>query len=105
MPGTAVAGHQDQQQNEPPLSCLHSAFPVTITCLESASRTTLPGPAPTKRADFQGFAKRKGASELMIPADILVVDKVPVLGSGKLDYVGVTDLVRDQISARAAVAV
>ncbi|MFL5069801.1 MAG: acyl-[ACP]--phospholipid O-acyltransferase [Xanthobacteraceae bacterium] len=58
-----------------------------------------------KRADFQGFAKRKGASELMIPADILVVDKVPVLGSGKLDYVGVTNLVRDQISARAAVAV
>src|SRR3989440_6859126 len=39
-----------------------------------------------KRADFPGFAKRKGASQLMIPADILVVDKVPVLGSGKLDY-------------------
>ena len=35
----------------------------------------------------------------------LVVDKVPVLGSGKLDYVGVADLVREQVSSRSAVAV
>jgi acyl-[acyl-carrier-protein]-phospholipid O-acyltransferase / long-chain-fatty-acid--[acyl-carrier-protein] ligase len=55
-----------------------------------------------KRADFQAFAKQKGASELMIPADVLVVDKVPVLGSGKLDYVGVTDLVREHMAARTA---
>jgi acyl-[acyl-carrier-protein]-phospholipid O-acyltransferase/long-chain-fatty-acid--[acyl-carrier-protein] ligase len=58
-----------------------------------------------KRADFQVIAKRKGASELMIPSDIMVVDKVPVLGSGKLDYVGVANLVREQVTARAAVAV
>jgi acyl-[acyl-carrier-protein]-phospholipid O-acyltransferase/long-chain-fatty-acid--[acyl-carrier-protein] ligase len=41
----------------------------------------------------------------MVPSDILVVDKVPVLGSGKLDYVGVANLVREHASARAAVAV
>jgi len=58
-----------------------------------------------KRADFQTFAKQKGASELMIPADILVVDKVPVLGTGKFDYVGVTNLVREHLAARTAVAV
>jgi acyl-[acyl-carrier-protein]-phospholipid O-acyltransferase / long-chain-fatty-acid--[acyl-carrier-protein] ligase len=58
-----------------------------------------------KRADFQAFAKSKGASELMIPADILVVDKVPLLGTGKLDYVGVTNLVREQMAQPAAVAV
>jgi acyl-[acyl-carrier-protein]-phospholipid O-acyltransferase/long-chain-fatty-acid--[acyl-carrier-protein] ligase len=51
--------------------------------------------AEAKRADFQAFAKRKGASELMTPAEVLVVDKVPVLGSGKLDYVGVARLVHD----------
>src|SRR4029453_10229832 len=32
-----------------------------------------------KRADLQAFAKAKGASDLMIPSDILVVDKMPVL--------------------------
>jgi acyl-[acyl-carrier-protein]-phospholipid O-acyltransferase / long-chain-fatty-acid--[acyl-carrier-protein] ligase len=58
-----------------------------------------------KRADFQSFAKSRGASDLMVPSDILVVDKVPVLGSGKLDYVGVANLVREHASARAAVAV
>jgi len=58
-----------------------------------------------KRADFLGFAKAKGASDLMIPADIMVVDKVPVLGSGKLDFVGVANLVRQLVATRAAVAV
>jgi acyl-[acyl-carrier-protein]-phospholipid O-acyltransferase/long-chain-fatty-acid--[acyl-carrier-protein] ligase len=58
-----------------------------------------------KRADFQAFAKSRGASDLMIPSDVLVVDKVPVLGSGKLDYVGVANLVREQVSSRSAMAV
>jgi acyl-[acyl-carrier-protein]-phospholipid O-acyltransferase/long-chain-fatty-acid--[acyl-carrier-protein] ligase len=58
-----------------------------------------------KRADLQAFAKSKGASDLMIPSDILVVDNMPVLGTGKLDYVGVTNLVREQVAERAAVAV
>ena len=48
-----------------------------------------------KRSNFQAFAKSKGAAEPMIPAEIRVVDKVPVLGSGKLDYLGVRNLVRD----------
>jgi acyl-[acyl-carrier-protein]-phospholipid O-acyltransferase/long-chain-fatty-acid--[acyl-carrier-protein] ligase len=58
-----------------------------------------------RRADFQAYAKQKGASELMIPAEVLVVDKVPMLGSGKLDYVGVANLVREHLAARTAVAV
>jgi acyl-[acyl-carrier-protein]-phospholipid O-acyltransferase/long-chain-fatty-acid--[acyl-carrier-protein] ligase len=57
-----------------------------------------------KRADFQAFAKGKGASELMVPAEVLVVDQVPVLGTGKLDYVGVANLVREKMTP-AAVAV
>jgi acyl-[acyl-carrier-protein]-phospholipid O-acyltransferase / long-chain-fatty-acid--[acyl-carrier-protein] ligase len=51
-----------------------------------------------KRSDFQTFARRKGTAELMIPAKILVVDKVPVLGSGKLDYPGVTALVQQAVA-------
>ncbi len=54
------------------------------------------------RAAFQSFAKSKGASELMLPAEVLVVDAVPVLGSGKLDFVGVQKLVRERYPERQA---
>ena len=42
----------------------------------------------------------RGASDLMVPAEILVVDKVPVLGSGKLDFVGVDKLVREMLDRK-----
>jgi acyl-[acyl-carrier-protein]-phospholipid O-acyltransferase/long-chain-fatty-acid--[acyl-carrier-protein] ligase len=48
------------------------------------------------RADFQAFAKAKGAAELMIPAEIMIVDSLPLLGSGKLDFAAVANLVRDR---------
>ncbi|OYU49856.1 MAG: acyl-[ACP]--phospholipid O-acyltransferase [Rhizobiales bacterium PAR1] len=51
------------------------------------------------RAAFQTFAKSKGASDLMIPADVVIVDAIPVLGSGKLDFVGVTRLVKERFPA------
>ena len=44
------------------------------------------------RAAFQQFAKAKGAADLMIPSEVLVVDGLPLLGSGKLDFAGVTKL-------------
>ncbi len=53
------------------------------------------------RMQFQTFAKSKGASDLMLPADIMVVDELPVLGSGKLDFVGVAKLVSEQIQIAA----
>ncbi|HEX8168162.1 MAG TPA: acyl-[ACP]--phospholipid O-acyltransferase [Beijerinckiaceae bacterium] len=56
------------------------------------------------RAAFQAFAKGKGASELMIPAEVLVVDKVPVLGSGKLDFAGVAKLVRERAASSEPLA-
>jgi acyl-[acyl-carrier-protein]-phospholipid O-acyltransferase / long-chain-fatty-acid--[acyl-carrier-protein] ligase len=61
--------------------------------------------ADAKRSDFQAHAKSKGASELMVPAEVLVVDKVPVLGSGKLDFTGVTKLVQERMAAQAKTAV
>jgi acyl-[acyl-carrier-protein]-phospholipid O-acyltransferase/long-chain-fatty-acid--[acyl-carrier-protein] ligase len=42
------------------------------------------------RAAMQREAKAKGASELSVPGSVLVVEKVPLLGSGKTDYVAAT---------------
>ena len=54
------------------------------------------------RAAFQAFAKSKGASDLMVPADVIVVDKLPVLGSGKVDNVALTNFVREKAKAENA---
>ncbi|PWB83429.1 MAG: acyl-[ACP]--phospholipid O-acyltransferase, partial [Methylocystaceae bacterium] len=48
------------------------------------------------RADFQAFAKSKGASDLMIPAEVMIVETLPLLGSGKLDFPAVAAMVRDR---------
>jgi len=48
------------------------------------------------RADFMAYAKSKGASDLSIPAEVLYVEHIPLLGSGKLDFSGVTKMVRDR---------
>ena len=55
------------------------------------------------RGEFQAFARAHGASELMIPSDVIVIEKIPVLGSGKVDHLEVQKFVREQASARAAV--
>ncbi len=37
--------------------------------------------------ELQAWCKANGASELAVPKKIVVVDEIPVLGSGKIDYV------------------
>jgi len=51
------------------------------------------------RAAMQRQAKTAGASELAVPADIRVVDKVPLLGSGKTDYVAATALAKEMAAS------
>ncbi|HIJ85826.1 MAG: Acyl-CoA synthetase/AMP-acid ligase II [Magnetococcales bacterium] len=41
------------------------------------------------RNDWLEDARKKGIPELMVPKKIMIVDKVPVLGTGKLDYVAI----------------
>jgi acyl-[acyl-carrier-protein]-phospholipid O-acyltransferase/long-chain-fatty-acid--[acyl-carrier-protein] ligase len=48
---------------------------------------------------MQRQAKATGASELAVPATVQVVDKVPLLGSGKTDYVAATALAREIAAA------
>ena len=52
------------------------------------------------RADFQAFAKARRASDLMIPAEVLVLDKLPLLGSGKIDMMAAAKLVHERLAVQ-----
>jgi acyl-[acyl-carrier-protein]-phospholipid O-acyltransferase/long-chain-fatty-acid--[acyl-carrier-protein] ligase len=49
-----------------------------------------------RRADLQASARGRGASEMMVPAEVLVLDRLPLLGSGKIDNLALTALVRER---------
>jgi acyl-[acyl-carrier-protein]-phospholipid O-acyltransferase/long-chain-fatty-acid--[acyl-carrier-protein] ligase len=53
------------------------------------------------RASFLTFAKQKGAMDMMIPSDVKI-GAVPVLGSGKVDFVTAARLLADQTKATEA---
>jgi acyl-[acyl-carrier-protein]-phospholipid O-acyltransferase / long-chain-fatty-acid--[acyl-carrier-protein] ligase len=53
------------------------------------------------RSDFQAFAKARHASDLMIPAEVWVEDKLPMLGTGKVDMLSVAKLVQEGLAAKA----
>lgn len=48
------------------------------------------------RAALQEHMKAAGATELMVPSEILILPALPQLGSGKTDYVALTTLVRNR---------
>ena len=56
------------------------------------------------RADFQAYARSRHASELMSPAEVIVVDKLPLLGSGKPDLQTIQAMVKEQTAAKATAA-
>lgn len=49
-----------------------------------------------KRLDLSAFARARGASEMMVPAEVLIVEKLPLLGSGKIDNIALTNFVRER---------
>ncbi len=56
--------------------------------------------AKARREDFQRVAKANNAPDLLLPAEILLVDKLPLLGSGKPDYVATLALANAHAAAR-----
>ncbi len=53
---------------------------------------------PDKTCDrkaLQAHAKKTGVSELAVPAEIMLVPGIPLLGSGKTDYVGALKLAKE----------
>ncbi len=61
--------------------------------------TTKPDP---KRSDFLAFARARGASEMMVPTEVLILEKLPTLGSGKIDNVALTNFVRERAKLEGA---
>ncbi len=61
--------------------------------------TTKPDP---KRSDLLAFARASGASEMMVPAEVMIVDKLPLLGSGKIDNIALTNFVRERAKLEGA---
>ena len=48
------------------------------------------------RRHVQDWMKERGATELMVPSELLIVDALPLLGSGKTDYVELNRLVKER---------
>ena len=78
----------------------------------NSAATTLPDPRKGERivmvterkdatrAGFQSYARDKGVADVAMPSEVVVVDQLPLLGSGKLDHPAVQRLVRERAEAR-----
>jgi acyl-[acyl-carrier-protein]-phospholipid O-acyltransferase/long-chain-fatty-acid--[acyl-carrier-protein] ligase len=51
------------------------------------------------RSEFQAFARSRGATEIMVPAEIIYMEKLPLLGTGKIDNMAVNKLVKERFAA------
>jgi acyl-[acyl-carrier-protein]-phospholipid O-acyltransferase/long-chain-fatty-acid--[acyl-carrier-protein] ligase len=54
---------------------------------------------PVDRHELIAHARRLGAAELLLPDEIIRVDVLPLLGSGKTDYPAIAELARERLSA------
>ena len=52
------------------------------------------------RGELIARARASGMGELMVPSEVMVVERVPVLGSGKVDNVAVGKLVAQRVGGR-----
>jgi acyl-[acyl-carrier-protein]-phospholipid O-acyltransferase/long-chain-fatty-acid--[acyl-carrier-protein] ligase len=53
------------------------------------------------KEDLSKYASENGITELAVPKTIMVTDKLPILGSGKIDYAGVQELVEERLKKAA----
>ncbi|SOE08841.1 acyl-[acyl-carrier-protein]-phospholipid O-acyltransferase/long-chain-fatty-acid--[acyl-carrier-protein] ligase [Hoeflea halophila] len=54
---------------------------------------------PALRDELREFSRRFGATELMVPGEIINVSEIPLLGSGKTDYVTAQKIADEWISS------
>jgi acyl-[acyl-carrier-protein]-phospholipid O-acyltransferase / long-chain-fatty-acid--[acyl-carrier-protein] ligase len=56
------------------------------------------------RADFIVYGRSKHAHEITFPSEVIIMDKLPLLGSGKPDLVTLQKFVNEQAAAKATAA-
>jgi acyl-[acyl-carrier-protein]-phospholipid O-acyltransferase / long-chain-fatty-acid--[acyl-carrier-protein] ligase len=56
------------------------------------------------RSEFMAYVKSHGASDLMVPAEVIVMEKLPLLGTGKVDLLSLAKLAAERaaMTQRAA---
>ena len=52
------------------------------------------------RAGFQSYARDRGVADVAMPSEVVVVEQLPLLGSGKLDHPAVQRMVRERLDAK-----
>ena len=52
------------------------------------------------RGTFAAYAREHGVADVAMPSEVVVVDALPLLGSGKLDHPAVQRMVRERGEAR-----
>ena len=51
------------------------------------------------RQSLAAAARQRGIPELNVPAEVVTVDKLPVLGTGKVDYQALQKLISEKVDA------
>src|SRR3984957_1508028 len=51
---------------------------------------------------FLAYARARGASEMMVPTEVLILEHLPLLGSGKVDNIALTNYVRERAVAQGS---
>jgi acyl-[acyl-carrier-protein]-phospholipid O-acyltransferase/long-chain-fatty-acid--[acyl-carrier-protein] ligase len=51
------------------------------------------------RSEFMAYVKSHGASDLMVPAEVIVMEKLPLLGTGKVDLLSLAKLAAERAAA------
>lgn len=60
--------------------------------------------AGATRSDFAAYAKGQGAADLMVPSEVAVVAAVPLLGTGKVDFPGLKQMVEEMEARKVSAA-
>ncbi len=53
------------------------------------------------RDNLRSWAQHHGVSELALPRQLIIVDEIPLLGTGKVDYTGATKLMEEKLKSQA----
>ncbi|MBI1250112.1 MAG: AMP-binding protein [Alphaproteobacteria bacterium] len=82
---------------------LYNHAAISLPCPRKGERLVLFSDNPAAQsADLMSFAQAEGAPEISVPRKIVPLPQIPVLGTGKTDYVALQRLAEETITSEAA---